>query len=144
MPRNSWRVRLPQNETSARQRRGQPRSRTSSCGRPNGKSKPPTQGPASSKSISKLLKSYRGFISNTSSEDRKKVETQTVMGFARLGAQVKSTPRTLISLRAFGELRGRKVVDAAKAGDEARIARHDAPEGEIRELEVDLLLGEAR
>ena len=44
--------------------------------------------------------------------------------------------------RAPGELRGRKVVDAAEAGDEARVARRDAPEGEVRKLEVDLLLGE--
>ncbi len=37
-----------------------------------------------------------------------------------------------------------KVVDPAEAGDEARVARRDLPEGKIGELEVDRLLGEAR
>src|SRR5687768_356481 len=38
----------------------------------------------------------------------------------------------------------RQVVDAAEAGDEARVARHDLPEREVGELEVDGLLGETR
>src|SRR5258708_10837993 len=35
---------------------------------------------------------------------------------------------------------GRQVVNAPEAGDEARVARRNAPEGEIGQLEVDRLL----
>src|SRR5262245_61773135 len=38
---------------------------------------------------------------------------------------------------------GRKIVDAAETGDEARIARRDAPERKIGQLEVDRLLRKA-
>src|SRR3972149_2057821 len=39
--------------------------------------------------------------------------------------------------RTRGELRGGEVPDAPEAGDEARVARQDAPEREIRQFEVD-------
>src|SRR3970282_1107371 len=46
--------------------------------------------------------------------------------------------------RRRGELRGREVVDAPEAGEEARTARHDAREGEIGELEIHRLRRKAR
>src|SRR3990167_3726842 len=44
--------------------------------------------------------------------------------------------------RTRGELGGGEVPDASEAGDEARVARHDAPEGKVRELKIDRLFRE--
>src|SRR5258706_14090929 len=51
----------------------------------------------------------------------------------------KKTVTAASRARARRELRRGKVVDAPEAGDEARVARNDAPEGEVRQLEVDSL-----
>src|SRR5512135_1800448 len=147
MPRNSRRERLLQNSTRPRQFSGQPRSRTSSRGKPNGKSKPPIHGPGRRSSLSKESKVSRRSISSIRSAEFRNEPWATVIGFARRGADVKSTPSTFIGgpasrgggrrtprrsgLRARGQLGGGQVVDAPEAGHEARVARHDAPEGEI-------------
>ena len=70
---------------------GQPRSRTSSPGRLNGKSKPPIQGPGRARNASNAAKVYQVLDPSTVGVLLKS-QTATVIGFARRGAQVKSTP----------------------------------------------------
>jgi 4-carboxymuconolactone decarboxylase len=65
-----------------------------------------------------------------------------IMNVAHTPAPPGSEPLAPFPCQLF-ELVCREVVDAAEACDEARIARHDAPEGEIGQPEVDRLLGEA-